>query len=121
MPRFITDRKKVHGLGSAHSGTGHWWQQRLTALALAVLGPIFIFLFARALGAGPDVALATFRRSAFGAFIAFITLPVAIWHFKLGLQVVIEDYVHEPVLRTTLLILNTLGSIGLIFYAILIV
>ncbi len=121
MTRFITDRKKVHGLGSARSGTFHWWQQRLTALALAVLGPIFIFLFARALGAGPEAALATFRHSAFGAFVAFVTLPVVIWHFKLGLQVVIEDYVHEPVLRTTLLILNTLGSIGLIFYAILIV
>lgn len=120
MTRFITDYKKVHGLGSAHSGTSHWWQQRLTALALAILGPIFIFLFARALGAGPEAAIATFRQSAFGTFIAFVTLPVAIWHFKLGLQVVIEDYVHAPVMRTTLLILNTLGNVALIFLAILV-
>lgn len=92
---------RARGLGSAKDGVGHWWWQRLTAVALALLTPWFLFL---ALGlAGADQAAA--RQALASPLNAVLMIAFALalfWHAKLGLQVVIEDYVHVRWLEVAL-------------------
>ncbi len=102
---FQTDRQRVHGLGPAREGVGHWWLQRLTAIALAPLALIFILQMAALLGADYAAVRAHFA-SPFNALVAILFLGTAFWHLMLGLQVVIEDYVHGKAARTALLIAN---------------
>lgn len=106
MP-FKTDYARVQGLGAAHEGVGHWWGQRLSAIALILLTPFFVIPFGRALGGGHEALVATYS-SWFNAFFAVAFIIVACWHLMQGLQVVIEDYVPEKPARTALLIANTL-------------
>jgi succinate dehydrogenase / fumarate reductase membrane anchor subunit len=104
---FKTDYARVHGLGSAHEGAGHWWGQRLSSIALILLTPLFVIPFGRALGNGHEALVATY--SGWGhAFVAVAFILVACWHLGQGLQVVIEDYVPQKGLRTGLLVANTL-------------
>ena len=104
---YKTDYARVHGLGSAHEGVGHWWMQRLTSVALIVLTPLFVIPFGRALGGGHEALVATY--SGWGhAFVAAAFLLVGAVHLMHGLQVVIEDYVPQKPLRTALLIANTM-------------
>lgn len=83
----------ARGLGSAKDGTGHWWVQRLTAIALLLLTPWFVWL---AIGlAGADQFAV--RHALGGPLNASLMLAFVLslfWHAQLGLQVVIEDYVH---------------------------
>lgn len=100
---------RVRGLGSAKEGTNHFWEQRLTAIALVPLGIWVAVSIAQLSGAGwPEVAAWLGHPLSGLAMILFI--GVAFWHFKLGLQVVIEDYVHSESSKITLLILNTFVS-----------
>ncbi len=90
---YRTDRARVTGLGSAKQGTGHFWEQRISAIALVVLTPLFLFPLAYNMGD-------TFEnvRAAYGhpvnALIAIAFFITAFLHLNQGLQVVIEDYVH---------------------------
>jgi len=104
---FKTDYKGVAGLGSARDGTGHWVSQRLTAVALIALGALFIYPFAKALGAGYEAVRATYA-DPFNALVAIGFFIVAFRHLRLGLQVVIEDYVHSTRALTISLITNAL-------------
>jgi len=104
---FLTDYKRVAGLGSAKSGTQHFIQQRLTAIALLPLTVLFLYTFVGALGSGHDAVLATYARPA-PALIAIMFIWVMFSHLRLGLQVVIEDYVHSHGVQSRLLILNAL-------------
>ncbi len=90
---FLTDRARAHNHGSAKEGADHWWQQRVTAVALVPLGLLFIFPFARALGSGYDAVIALYSHP-LHAIVACLFILVAFNHLRLGLQVVIEDYVH---------------------------
>jgi len=106
---FKTDYSRVQGLGSAGDGVHHWWMQRLTAVALVPLTILFLIPFGRALGGGYEALVATYGQ--FGnALTAILFIAVACWHFSLGLQVVIEDYVPGKGARVTLLILTKLFS-----------
>lgn len=91
--RYLTDRKRATGLGSAKSGTEHFWAMKLSASALLILIPLFVFTFGPMLGAPHDAVLAYFARP-FPAIVAGLTLAVGFMHFKGGAQVLIEDYVH---------------------------
>ena len=104
---FRTDRQRVHGLGSAKDGTEHWWRQRVTAIALVPLALLFVFTFARNLGADFETVRATYA-SPFNAIVAILFILVAFYHLQLGLQVVIEDYVHGNAARTAAIVANTL-------------
>ena len=104
---YRTDRQRAVGLGSAKEGTGHWWSQRITSIALVPLMLLFLFPFARNLGADHATVLATYSNP-FNAIVAILFILVAFHHLQQGLQVVIEDYVHEPALRTGSLLANTL-------------
>lgn len=108
---FKTDYKRVAGLGSAKDGTGHWISQRLTAIALLALGPLFLIPFMRALGAGHEAVLATYSHP-FHALMAVGFFIVGFRHLRLGLQVVIEDYIHAERLRMISLIVNALAWRG---------
>lgn len=111
---YRTDKQRVIGLGSAKEGSDHWWSQRLTAIALVPLTLLFIFPFARNLGADYETVRATYSNP-FHAIVALLLIIVVFTHLRQGLQVVIEDYVHGKAMRTTLLLANTLlcGAFGL--------
>ena len=104
---FRTDRQRVQGLGTAREGTGHWWRQRVTAVALVPLTLFFLFTFARHLGADFETVRATYA-SPFNAVMAILFILTACIHLQLGLQVVIEDYVHGHATRTAALLANIL-------------
>ena len=89
-----TPLARARGLGSGKSGTGHFWRQRVTAIALALLVPWLVWLLVSMVGAD----LATVRDTLARPWNAVLLAAFAIacfWHAKLGIQVIIEDYVHE--------------------------
>lgn len=102
-----TPMNVVFGLGSAKDGVHHWWMQRVSAVALLFLTPLFVVPFAQAVGGGYEAAAALYAQP-IHALIAILFVMVAFWHLSQGLQVVIEDYVHGKAARTVLLLGNTL-------------
>ncbi len=90
---FLTDRKRADGMGSAKTGTEHFWHMQISSVALLILVPLFIFTFGSILGAPYDEVVAYFARP-FPAIICALTLIVGLVHFRNGAQVLIEDYVH---------------------------
>lgn len=91
--RYLTDRKRAVGMGSAKSGTQHFWDMKVSAAALLILVPLFIFTFGSALGGTYEEVTAYYARP-FPAIVAALTIWVGMMHFKDGAQVLIEDYVH---------------------------
>ena len=107
-----TPLARARGLGSAQAGVGHWWQQRLTALALLVLGVWFVVLTLGLLHAGYVSAHATLAQP-LNALLMIAFAAVMFWHAQLGLQVVIEDYVHTRWLALTLqIVIKFLAVLG---------
>ena len=94
---FRTPLKRAVGLGSAKDGTGHFIWQRITAIAVLLLGAYLIGLLLSLGGASYDLARAIVGDTV-NATILVAFLIAMFWHAKLGLQVVIEDYVHTPAL-----------------------
>lgn len=90
---YMTDRKRATGMGSAKTGTEHHWQMMVTAVALLILIPLFVFTFGAILGSSYQEAIAYYQRP-FPAVVAILTLLVGFFHFRLGVQTLIEDYVH---------------------------
>lgn len=90
---YLTDRKRATGLGSAKSGTAHHWSMTISAVALVVLIPLFVFTFGAALGGTYEEVVAYYSRP-FPAIIAGLTFLVGFKHFNGGVQTLIEDYVH---------------------------
>lgn len=99
---------RARGLGSAKSGTGHWWWQRVTSVALLLLTPWLIGLLVSLVGAGHANVVATLARPLNAVLMAAFVVAV-FWHCQQGLQVVIEDYVHTRATEVTLQLLNTLA------------
>ncbi|MBM2291682.1 succinate dehydrogenase, hydrophobic membrane anchor protein [Sulfitobacter pseudonitzschiae] len=91
--RYLTDRKRATGMGSAKSGTAHFWAMKVSAFALLILIPLFVFTFGPMLGKPHAEVLEYFSRP-FPAIVAALTFAVTMKHFKDGVQVLIEDYVH---------------------------
>lgn len=89
--RYLTDRKRAMGKGAGHSGTEHHWYMQVSAVALAFLLPIWVFIFGRALGQGHEAVLDTFARP-FPAIVTGLVLFVSMRHFAKGAQMMIEDY-----------------------------
>jgi succinate dehydrogenase / fumarate reductase membrane anchor subunit len=97
---------RVRGLGAAHHGVGHWWLQRVTALALVPLTLWFISQLMSVLLSPNVVAIAEWISYPAHAILLVMMLVALFVHAKLGVQVVIEDYVHGPVLKYVLLLAN---------------
>lgn len=92
---------KARGLGSAKSGFGHWWAQRLSALVLALLTPFVVFTVAKYGIADYSALLALLANPICSAVLVLYVLAL-FWHARLGLQVVVEDYIHQPALEIAL-------------------
>lgn len=119
--RMETPLKRVRGLGSAKVGAHHWWHERLTAIATLVLLVWLIVSLIRM--PGLDHATLTQWLAAPLAAVPMLLLIVSVfWHLKMGLQVIVEDYVHSdgPKLFWITLInfLSLLGA-GLAIFAVL--
>ncbi|MFY2764773.1 succinate dehydrogenase, hydrophobic membrane anchor protein [Arenimonas sp. MALMAid1274] len=84
---------RAKGLGSAKDGTGHWWSQRLTAIALAGLTPWFVVFAVNLLGADQVAVRAAIAQPLTASLLSAFVLSL-FWHAQLGLQVVVEDYIH---------------------------
>jgi succinate dehydrogenase / fumarate reductase, membrane anchor subunit len=80
------------GLGAAGSGTGHWWQQRITAVALALLGA-WLVIGLLATGAGDRVAVSGWLARPVNAGLMVVLVLTAAWHSQLGMRVIVEDYI----------------------------
>jgi succinate dehydrogenase / fumarate reductase membrane anchor subunit len=96
--------KVARGLGSAQSGVSHWWTQRATAAALVVLMTWFVVTVLGLLHADYASARATVARP-WNALLLIAFLITMFWHAVLGLQVVVEDYVHTRWKEVSLLLL----------------
>ena len=102
---------RAKGLGSAHEGTGHWWTQRITSIALV---PLTLWFVASVIAmAGADYfAMQEWLRSPVVAGILILFLVAGFYHGALGMQVVIEDYVHhEGAKIAALMIVNGLSLV----------
>jgi len=94
MKSMRTPMARVRGLGSAKDGTGHWWAQRLSALALV---PLTVWFVASVIAmAGADhAAMTAWVASPVVAGLLILLIVATFYHAVLGLQVVVEDYVHH--------------------------
>ena len=109
---------KARGLGSAKEGVSHWWAQRLTAIALIPLG-IWLVASLVCLAGADHAAVAQWLNVPFTLGALALTVITAFYHAALGLQVVIEDYVHGKAAKLTLIILIQFGAFALATAAII--
>ena len=87
---------QVLGLGSAKEGAAHWWAQRVTAVALIPLGLWFVFSIAVLIGSERSdyISVIDWIGTPFNAVMLILFVATVAYHSALGVQVVIEDYVH---------------------------
>src|ERR1700677_4609268 len=110
MSSLQTPLHKVQGMGSGHSGTGHFWHERVTAVALIPLSLWFFYVMLGLAGTSEVSALQLlghpWNALLMGAFVCF-----SLWHAYLGLQVVIDDYIHTAGTKIFLLMFCLLSVI----------
>ncbi len=101
---YRTPLGRVRGLGSAKEGVAHWWAQRLTAIALVPLVLWFVISLLSMIGAD-HAAVKDWLSQPLPAVLTVLLIVATFHHAQLGLQVVVEDYVHNEAAKLTLIIL----------------
>ena len=102
---------RVRNLGAAHSGTSDFWRQRITGVAMTLLMIPALVIIMMLLGRN-QVYVAQTLSSVPVAVILLLFIFACAWHMKIGMQVVIEDYVHNEKLKLVLIMLNNFFSVG---------
>jgi succinate dehydrogenase / fumarate reductase membrane anchor subunit len=111
-PTIRTPLSRVRGLGSAHSGSRSWWLERMTSLALVPLTIWFLAALISHLGESREIIAAWLGQPLISMLLA-VFLFVMFWHSKLGLQVIIEDYVHAEAAKIVLLLVKDMAIYAL--------
>jgi succinate dehydrogenase / fumarate reductase, membrane anchor subunit len=118
MSSLQTPLHKVQGLGAAHSGTGHFWRERLTSVALIPLSLWFGFAVLGLVGTN-EVTVVSFLAHPWNAILMAAFVVISFYHLSLGLTVIIDDYVHTEGNKLLLRLLVTLfwiaGSLVSVF------
>jgi len=102
---------RVRGLGSARSGAHHWWLERLTSVSTLILFVWLIVSLLRLPSLGHE-SVTLWLSSPLAAVPMLLLIVSTFWHLKLGLQVVVEDYVHEEGLRLFSIVLVNFFAIA---------
>ncbi|MEX0343417.1 MAG: succinate dehydrogenase, hydrophobic membrane anchor protein [Rhizobiaceae bacterium] len=111
MTDLRTPLGKVLGSGSAKEGTEHFWRQRLTAIANVPLVLFFVGLLISMTGADYESVTGVLANPLV-AILMILMVGSALYHMRLGMQVVIEDYVHGEGMKISLLILNSFFTVA---------
>jgi succinate dehydrogenase / fumarate reductase membrane anchor subunit len=101
---------RVRFLGSAKSGTQHSWHMRVTSVALVPLSILFVWTVASLLGKEYEGVRALFRNGFVPATVMILFILASAYHMMLGMQTIIEDYVHDEMLKTWSIMANLLFS-----------
>ena len=107
-----TPLRRVRYLGSARTGTRHFWHQRLTSVALVPLTIAVVLIIIALLGRN-HAAVVQILGSSFVAITMLLFVVTSVYHMWLGMQVIIEDYVHDELLKLTTLMANTFFSFAI--------
>jgi succinate dehydrogenase / fumarate reductase, membrane anchor subunit len=110
-PSMRTPLGRVRTPGAAHSGTSDFWRQRITGVAMTLLMIPVVVIVMMLLGRN-QAGAAQILGSLPIAVILLLFIGASAWHMKIGMQVVIEDYVHNEKLKLTAIMLNNFFSIA---------
>ncbi|HWF63821.1 MAG TPA: succinate dehydrogenase, hydrophobic membrane anchor protein [Rhizomicrobium sp.] len=118
MNSLETPLHKVQGLGASHSGTGHFWRERVTSVALIPLSLWFAYAMLGLIGTN-EVAIVSFLAHPWNAILMGLFVVISFYHLSLGLQQVLDDYVHTPgtklFLRLTVTVIWVIASLVSVF------
>ena len=106
-----TPLSKVRGLGSAHSGTGHFWLQRLTAVANVPLVIAFLVIVVSLVGRGHAAVIGKLANPLIAVVILAALISI-LTHMRIGMQVIIEDYVHSEGRKVVATMANTFFTVA---------
>ncbi|WP_135449182.1 MULTISPECIES: succinate dehydrogenase, hydrophobic membrane anchor protein [Tabrizicola] len=106
--RYLTPRKRAEGKGAAHAGTEHHWSMTVSAVGLAFLVPVWLYIFGSALGGTRAEVLETFARP-FPAIVTALVLIVGMRHFAMGATTMIEDYARGTARRMLIIFVVSLA------------
>jgi succinate dehydrogenase / fumarate reductase membrane anchor subunit len=107
-----TPLSRIQGLGSAKSGTTHFLHQRMTAVVLIPLAIWFVIAGLAQVG-NSQASVAAFFAHPVNAILMFLFLSAALYHMTIGIQVIIEDYVHCEAVKLLLVIVNRLAAFAI--------
>lgn len=108
--RYLTDRKRAEGKGSAHAGTEHHWAMTVSSVVLAFLVPVWLYVFGSALGSSHAEVIATFARP-FPGILTALVLIVGMRHFAKGSTTAIEDYLRGSQRKAAVIFVHSLAAL----------